>query len=139
MKEIRAYVGKCCVNRALAALDAAGAPGITMVDAHLVRYRYESEDSEGQVADALKRYGSLPIVKLEILCADRDTERMTEAVRRVCRIGERGDGWIFITDLERGIHLRDGDISEEALANVGGVTGSGDELPHRSCGDAPSG
>ena len=132
MKEIRVYIGKCCVGRALAALDKAGAPAITAVDVHLVGYRYESDDSESQVPDALRRYGSLPIVKLEIVCVDQDLERLLETVQRVCRVGERGDGWIFVTDLERGIHLEDGASGDEALAHTWERGGPGDsylELP----------
>lgn len=119
MKEIKAYVNRCCVNKAVAELDAAGAPGITIVEIHPVGYGYEPNYFESQFNDAFKRYGYLRIVKLEVVCADHDVDRLVGVIQRVCRSGDHGDGWIFVTDVQRGIRIRDGATGENALAQVG--------------------
>jgi nitrogen regulatory protein PII len=41
MKEIKAYVRRCCVNKLVTALEEAAAPGVTIVDIHPVGYGYE--------------------------------------------------------------------------------------------------
>lgn len=116
MKEIKAYIQRCCVNKAVDELQAAGAPGITIVEIHPVGYGYEPNYFESRFEDAFKRYSYLRIVKLEVVCADRDASRLVNAIQRVCRMGSRGDGWIFVTKVERGIRIRDGASGEQALA-----------------------
>ncbi len=118
MKEIKAYIQRCCVNKAVDELQAAGAPGITIVEIHPVRYGYEPNYFESRFEDAFKRYGYLRIVKLEVVCADRDVDRFVNAIQRVCRMGSQGDGWIFVTKVGRGIRIRDGASGEQALAQV---------------------
>lgn len=121
MKEIKAYIQRCCVNRAVDELMKAGAPGITIVEIHPVGYGYEPDYFGFQHQDAYKRYSHLSIVKLEVVCADRDTDRLTETIRTVCRTGDRGDGWIFVSEVSDAIRIRNGDRGERALAQSVGA------------------
>ncbi len=116
MKEIKAYIGRCCVNQVVDELEKAGAPGITIVEIHPVGYGYEPNYFEVRFEDAYKRYGYLRIVKLEVVCADRDVARLVQAICKCCRTGSQGDGWIFVTEVELGIRIRDGASGEDALA-----------------------
>jgi nitrogen regulatory protein PII len=116
MKEIKAYIQRDCVNEVVDRLNAAGAPGITIVEIHPVGYGYEPNYFEARFEDAYKRYAYLRIVKLEVVCADRDVCRLVQAIRSACRTGSKGDGWIFVTEVEMGIRIRDGASGEEALA-----------------------
>ena len=118
MKEIKAYIRRCCVNKAVDELQAAGAPGITIVEIHPVGYGYEPNYFETRFEDAFKRYSYINIVKLEVVCADRDADRLVNTIQRVCRMGSPGDGWIFVTKVERGIRIRDGACGEQPLAQV---------------------
>jgi nitrogen regulatory protein P-II 1 len=115
MKEIKAYIQRCCVNRAVNELQAAGAPGITIVEIHPVGYGYEPNYFEPQYQDAFKRYSYLSIVKLEVVCADQDATRLVNTIQRVCRMGSPGDGWIFVTKVESAVRIRDGASGEETL------------------------
>lgn len=126
MKEIKAYIKRRCVNNTVTALDAAGAPGITVVEVHPVGYGYEPNYFESQFSDAFKRYENLHIVKLEVVCADKDWERMVETIRRTCQSGESGDGWIFVTDVEKAVRIKDGASGEDVLEQAGEGTGIGD-------------
>ncbi len=115
MKEIKAYIQRCCVNNTVDALERNGAPGITIVDIHPVGYGYEPNNFEIQYQDAFKRYGYLKIVKLEVVCADHDADRLVDVIRKECRTGDKGDGMIFIADVSRAVRIRDGAIGEAAL------------------------
>lgn len=116
MKEIKAYIGRCCVNQVVDELEKAGAPGITMAEIHPVGYGYEPNYFEVRFEDAYKRYAYLRIVKLEVVCADHDVARLVQAIRNGCWSGSKDDGWIFITNVEMGIRIGDCASGEEALA-----------------------
>ncbi len=115
MKEIKAYIQRCCVNKVVDELEKAGAPGITIVEIHPVGYGYEPNYFESRFEDAYRRYAYLNIVKLEVTCADRDVGRLVQAIRNGCWTGSKGDGWIFVTEVTMGIRIRDGASGEEAL------------------------
>ena len=115
MKEIKAYVRRCCVNKLVTALEEAGAPGITIVDVHPVGYGYEPNCFEEHFEDAYKRYAYLRIVKVEIVCSDRDLKPLIEVIQRECRTGDKGDGMIFVADVAQAIRIRDGGIGDRVL------------------------
>ena len=115
MKEIKAYIQRSCVNEAVNQLEAAGAPGITVVEIHPVGYGYKPNYFETHFKDALKRYNYMQIVKVEVVCADRDVDSLVGAIEQVCRKGSQGDGWIFLTDVDRAIRIRDGASGEAPL------------------------
>jgi nitrogen regulatory protein P-II 1 len=115
MKEIKAFIRRCCVNAVVEALERAGAPGITIVEVHPVGYGYEPNYFEPQFQDAYKRYSYLNIVKLEIVCRDQDIDRLIAVVREVCRTGASGDGMIFVADVFQAVRVRDGATGEAAL------------------------
>lgn len=115
MKEIKAYIQRCCVNRVVGELEVAGAPGITIVEIHPVGYGYEPNYFEPQFSDAFKRYSYLRVVKLEVVCADRDVDRLIRVVQKACATPAKGDGMIFVTDVCSAVRIRDGAHGEEAL------------------------
>jgi nitrogen regulatory protein P-II 1 len=115
MKEIKAYIRRCCVNAVVEALERAGAPGITIVEVHPVGYGYEPNYFALQFQDAYKRYSHLNIVKLEVVCADQDIDRLVEVLREISRSGASGDGMVFVTDVSRAVRIRDGATGEAAL------------------------
>ncbi len=115
MKEIKAYIQRCCVNPVVDALERASAPGISIVEIHPVGYGYEPNYFEFQFQDAYKRYSHLNVVKLEVVCADQDIDRLVQVVRETCHSGARGDGMIFVTEVSQAVRIRDGAIGEAAL------------------------
>lgn len=66
MKELKAYIRRETVPEALRRLQAAGAPGISIVEIHPVGYGYEPNYFESRFEDPYKRYSYLRIVKLEV-------------------------------------------------------------------------
>lgn len=115
MKEIKAYVRRCCVNKIVAELEKAGAPGITIVEIHPVGYGYEPNYFEPRFEDAIRRYGYLAIVKIEVVCADKDLDRLVGVIEKEGRSGGLGDGMIFVADVCQAVRIRNGDRDDAAL------------------------
>ena len=57
----------------------------------------------------------LPKIKLEIAVPDDQVERVIEALTETARSGRIGDGKIFVTELERVVRIRTGEVNESAL------------------------
>ncbi len=115
MKEIKAYIQRDCVNRMVDELQRAGAPGITIVEIHPVGYGYEPNYFATRFEDAFKRYNYLRIVRLEVVCADQQAERLVQVIRETCCTGEKGDGMIFVSDVSKAVRIRDGARDAAAL------------------------
>jgi nitrogen regulatory protein PII len=115
MKEIKAYVRRDCVNQAVRELQRAGAPGVMIGEIHPVGYDYEPNYFAIRFEDALSRYGYLRIVKLEVICADHETERLVDVIRKECHTGGKDDGMIFVSDVSDAVRIRDGACGATAL------------------------
>ena len=57
----------------------------------------------------------LPKIKLEIVVHDGSAEQVIEAIIRAARIGEIGDGKIFVSHIEDAIRIRTGQRGNDAL------------------------
>jgi nitrogen regulatory protein PII len=117
MKEIKAYIQRWCVNKVVSKLEEAGAPGITIVEIHPVGYGYEPNyfEFEHEFEDAFKRYKHVKVVKLEVVCSDRDVERFVKTIQDGACTGCQGDGRIFVTEVSAAVRIRDGARGEEVL------------------------
>ena len=90
MKEIKAYVRRDEVNEVVEKLQAAGAPGVSVIEIHPVGYGYEPSGFEPHGARLVQRYRYLAIVKLEIICADHQLGRLLQVIQAYCRTGASG-------------------------------------------------
>ncbi|HMB37676.1 MAG TPA: P-II family nitrogen regulator [Wenzhouxiangellaceae bacterium] len=57
----------------------------------------------------------LPKIKVEIAVASEDAERVIETIAEIARSGRIGDGKIFVTELERVVRIRTGEVNESAI------------------------
>ena len=57
----------------------------------------------------------LPKVKIEIVTSDDDYEKTINTILEYARTGEVGDGKIFVSNIEKTIRIRTGEINEDAL------------------------
>jgi nitrogen regulatory protein PII len=53
----------------------------------------------------------LPKVKVEVVVKDDDVERCVDAIVKAARTGKIGDGKIFITNVERIVRIRTGELT----------------------------
>jgi nitrogen regulatory protein P-II 1 len=57
----------------------------------------------------------VPKVKLEVVVASEDAERVAELVASVARTGTIGDGKIWIAPLDRVMRVRTGEVGADAI------------------------
>ena len=57
----------------------------------------------------------LPKVKVELIIADEDVERVIDVIIENARSGKIGDGKIFVLPVEEDIRIRTGERSEAAI------------------------
>jgi nitrogen regulatory protein P-II 1 len=57
----------------------------------------------------------LPKVKIEIVINDEQLEPCIDAISNAAKTGKIGDGKIFVTDVERIIRIRTGEMNESAV------------------------
>ncbi len=57
----------------------------------------------------------VPKVKVEILAADPDAERLAGLIADAARTGKIGDGKIWITEVDRVMRIRTGELDADAL------------------------
>lgn len=118
MKEIKAFIRREKVNQTIEALERAGAPGITVTEVHPVGYGYEPNYFERHYTNVLGSYNYLAIVKLEVVCADKDLERFVQIVEKISHTGKEGDGVIFISEVVNAIRIRDSQQGETIFFRV---------------------
>ena len=57
----------------------------------------------------------LPKIKMEMIVDDKDVEQVTATIVEAARTGKIGDGKIFVSDIEKIIRIRTGEIDVEAI------------------------
>jgi nitrogen regulatory protein P-II 1 len=57
----------------------------------------------------------LPKVKVEVVVKSSEVDRCVEAIIKAAHTGKIGDGKIFITEVERVVRIRTGELDDEAV------------------------
>ncbi len=57
----------------------------------------------------------LPKVKIEVVVQAADVDRCVDSIVSAARTGKIGDGKIFVTEVERVIRIRTGDLDDAAV------------------------
>ena len=112
MKEIKAYI-RC--ERALKALDAlseAGMKHATLTHVHAVGGEAKSDQAEMNIEFGCQVNR---MVKLEIICLDKDELETVELIRKAACTMRPGDGIITVANVNRLIKIRTVAESAEAL------------------------
>ena len=113
MNEVKAYVRRERVEGVVRALHDAGVAHMavthveslgSLVDPAIVRVSME----------AGTRY--MEHAKIEFVCEARDTDRFIELIRGQAYTGERGDGIISVTPVDRVMRISTGEEAPDALA-----------------------
>jgi nitrogen regulatory protein P-II 1 len=57
----------------------------------------------------------LPKIKIEIVVSEKDVKEVIDKIIQKARTGKIGDGKIFVTDIQKVVRIRTGEIDEEAI------------------------
>lgn len=109
MKEIKAYIRHDKVEKVVEKLEEAGIKGMTILDANALAEWADPEAFSFSV-EYVEKYSK--IVKIELICQDKEADNIASVIQRFANTGKRGDGWIFVAPIERAIRIKNG---EEAI------------------------
>ncbi len=112
MKLVVAVIKPFKLDEVKDALQEIGVQGMTVVEARgFGRQKGHTELYRG--AEYVIDF--LPKVKIEVVVADDQLERVVEAVIAAARSGRIGDGKIFVTEVEDVIRIRTGERGPAAI------------------------
>jgi nitrogen regulatory protein PII len=112
MKLVSAIIKPFKLEEVREALSSLGVQGMTVSDVKgFGRQRGHTEIYRGAEYAVL----FVPKVKIEIVVAADQTEKVIEAIRRAAGMGRIGDGKIFVSPIEQAVRIRTGEIDEAAL------------------------
>ncbi len=114
MKEIKAYIRPSALERTIKELEKAGARDITVIRVDAIGKMADFEKDRWHIVRKYdEKYSA--IAKLEIVCVDSEFETFVEIIREEAYTGERGDGRIFVSRIEKAISIRTGNEGADAL------------------------
>lgn len=112
MKLVTAIVQPFKLEEVKEALRNTGIQGMTVTEARgFGRQRGHTEVYRG----AEYQVDFVPKVKLEVLCDDVQVDQVVEAIMKVARTGQIGDGKIFVVDAEQVVRIRTGEMGRDAI------------------------
>jgi nitrogen regulatory protein P-II 1 len=113
MKKIEAIIKPFKLDDAKESLAQAGVQGLTVSEVKgFGRQKGHTELYRG--AEYVVDF--LPKLKLEIVLADDQVEKVTLALQESCQTGKIGDGKIFVLPVEDAIRIRTGEHGDEAVS-----------------------
>ena len=112
MKKIEAVIRHFKLEEVKDALTAIGVQGMTVSE---VRGFGRQKGHKEHYRGAEYTVDFLPKVKMEIVVAEDQYQKVVEAIIQAARTGQMGDGKIFVTDLEELVRIRTGESGDEAL------------------------
>ncbi len=112
MKEIKAYVRRSKMDDIVHGLKSIGVKAMSVIPVEGIGALADPEASELSLSYVTNF--SL-VYKLEIVCRKRDTQHIVDTLLKLARTGAKGDGVIFISDIEIAIKIRSGDEGEFTL------------------------
>ncbi|MGA8170647.1 MAG: P-II family nitrogen regulator [Methylocystis sp.] len=112
MKLITAVIKPFKLDEVREALNEVGVHGMTATEVKgFGRQKGHSEIYRG--AEYVVAF--LPKVKIEVVVADDIAEACIDAIAKVARTGQIGDGKIFVSKVERALRIRTGEKDGDAL------------------------
>lgn len=112
MKLVTAIVKPFKLDEVKEALKGAGVVGMTVSEVQgFGRQGGHTETYRG----AEYKVDFVPKVRIEAVVDDADAERVADAIVNAGRTGKIGDGKVWITDIDRLIRIRTGEMGTDAL------------------------
>ncbi len=113
MKEIKAFVRSEKADKIVEAMEELGISDITLVDVlGMGEHMVNSGDCKYSIK-VVQKYAD--ISKLEMVCKADEVDRILQVLKQVAYTGQKGDGIIYVTPVEKVIKIRTGAVDTEAL------------------------
>lgn len=119
MKEIKAYVRLGPLVQVIDRLEDEGARDLAVTHVRACGALAATELERLQRVHAYRNEYA-DVAKVEIVCADDEVERFVNALKEASVNGARGNGRIFVLNIEQAVQL-DGDNAQSRETGVAGV------------------
>ncbi|SRR6266702_4306868 len=112
MKEVKAYLRPDKLEPVIASLEKAGARDMTVIRVEAIGGMAEEEQRR-----LFRKYHEKyeAVSKLEVVCTDEEARRFAKIIREEAVTGMRGDGRIFVSDVDYALDILSGKEGDEAL------------------------
>ena len=112
MKLVTAIIKPFKLDEVQSALTALGVRGMTLTEVKgFGRQKGHTEIYRG----AEYAVSFVPKVRIDLVVASGQSDKVVAAIRDTARVGEVGDGKIFVSSVERAVRIRTGETDEAAL------------------------
>ncbi len=112
MKKIESIIKPFKLDDVVEALSEVGVEGVTVSEVRgFGRQKGRTEIYKG--AEYVVDF--LPKIKIEVVVSDQIVDTVINAMQKAAKTGKIGDGKIFVTDIEKAVRIRTGEVDEEAL------------------------
>ena len=114
MKEIKAYVRPTFLDSIIEQLEKKGAKDITVIRVDALG---ALADEEYDRRHLIRKYADkyFKIAKMEIVCRDDQVGEFISTIKEYGHTGEKGDGRVFITNVEDAVNINTGQEGQAAL------------------------
>jgi nitrogen regulatory protein P-II 1 len=106
MKEIKAYIRKEKAEIVIEKLEEAGVSGMTILDAAALA-QWADDEFFSYSIQYVQKYSS--VVKIELICEKEKEDELTSIIKKYGHTGRSGDGWIFVSNIEKAVRIRNGE------------------------------
>ncbi len=112
MKKVEAIIRPEKLDDVHQALTSKGFKSMTIIDVQ-GRGRQKGVQLEWRVGKYNVEF--LPKIKIEIICHEKDTDKIVTTIAEAARNGQVGDGKIFISDVSDVVRIRTGERGNNAI------------------------
>ena len=109
MKKIEAIIRSSVLPEIQNELINQGIPTFTVYQVQITGIHKFHEGWRNKTSDLL------PKVKIEILCDDKDEEKVIDTIQETARTGEKGDGVVFTYNINQLVKIKTGAKDSAAL------------------------
>jgi nitrogen regulatory protein P-II 1 len=109
MLKIEAIVRSSMLQDIQSVLAKNGIPTFSIYQVQLTGIHKAHEGWRNKMSDFI------PKSKLEILCPDNAGDEIVKIIQEVARTGEKGDGIVYLYNINKLVKIRNGDTDEKAL------------------------
>lgn len=106
MKEIKAYIRKEQAETVIRKLEEAGITGMTILDAAALA-QWADDEFFSYSIEYVQKYSA--VVKIELICKQDKVNELTGIIKNYGHTGRSGDGWIFVSNIEKAIRIKTGE------------------------------
>jgi nitrogen regulatory protein P-II 2 len=112
MKLVTAIIKPFELDEVQSALTALGVQGMTVTEVKgFGRQKGHTEIYRG----AEYAISFLPKVRIDLVVASEQADKVVATIRDTARVGKVGDGKIFVSSIERAVRIRTGETDEAAV------------------------